>query len=175
MNFSFVADAVETSDDTATFSLTLKAGEQRIIPQIVSWLRQRGVAGIGPAGSAYRRSPVRHSVRGGHERDCDRSSDGISGRREEGSSACSTTRCPMALASTESAWIYGLQQNAENRSNLALVNTGEIDDSTSTFEITIYDGSGESQPRTKRVTLGPRPVEAGKWDSRGCPSRVRSE
>ncbi|MDE2757301.1 MAG: hypothetical protein OXI92_12220, partial [Acidobacteriota bacterium] len=53
-------------------------------------------------------------------------------------------------------WIYGLQQNAENRSNLALVNTGEIDDSSSTFEITIYDGSGESEPRTRSVTLGPR-------------------
>ena len=56
----------------------------------------------------------------------------------------------------ESAWIYGLQQNEENRSNLALVNTGEIDDSSSIFEITIYDGSGDRQPRTKSVTLGPR-------------------
>ena len=63
---------------------------------------------------------------------------------------------PYGSASVESAWIYGLQQNAENRSNLALVNTGEIDDSSSTFEITIYDGRGESRPRTKSVTLGPR-------------------
>ena len=44
---------------------------------------------------------------------------------------------PYGGASVESAWIYGLQQNAENRSNLALVNTGEIDDSPSTFEITV--------------------------------------
>ena len=63
---------------------------------------------------------------------------------------------PYGSASVESAWIYGLQQNEENRSNLALVNTGEIDDSSSTFEITIYDGSGDRQPRTKSVTLGPR-------------------
>ena len=63
---------------------------------------------------------------------------------------------PYGSASIENAWIYGLQQNAENRSNLALVNTGETDDSPITFEITIYDGSGESQPRTKSVTLGPR-------------------
>ena len=60
-----------------------------------------------------------------------------------------------------SAWIYGLQQNEENRSNLALVNTGEIDDSSSTFEITIHDGSGESQPRTKTVMLGPPPLDSG--------------
>ena len=36
------------------------------------------------------------------------------------------------------------------------MNTGEIDNSSSTFEITIYDGSGESEPRTRSVTLGPR-------------------
>ena len=34
---------------------------------------------------------------------------------------------PHGSASIEGAWIYGLQQNAENRSNLALVNRGEID------------------------------------------------
>ena len=59
-------------------------------------------------------------------------------------------------ASIDNAWVYGLQQNAENRSNLALVNTDETDDSPITFEITIYDGSGESHPITKSVTLGPR-------------------
>ena len=63
---------------------------------------------------------------------------------------------PYGAASLESAWIYGLQQNAENRSNLALVNTGEIDDSSITLEITIYDGSGESKPRTRSVTVEPR-------------------
>ena len=81
---------------------------------------------------------------------------------------------PYGLASIESAWIYGLQQNAENRSNLALVNTGEIDDSSSIFEITIYDGSGDRQPRTKSVTLGPPPMDSGKRDSRQVQSRVRS-
>ncbi len=49
-----------------------------------------------------------------------------------------------------------MQQNEENRSNLALVNTGEIDDSPSTFEIDIYDGSGDTQPRTGSVTVGAR-------------------
>ena len=32
VDFSFVAEAVETGDDTAAFSLTLEAGEQRILP-----------------------------------------------------------------------------------------------------------------------------------------------
>ena len=49
-----------------------------------------------------------------------------------------------------------MQQDEENRSNLALVNTGEIDDSPITLEITIYDGDGELEPSTKSVTLNPR-------------------
>jgi len=71
---------------------------------------------------------------------------------------------PYGSASVESAWIYGLQQNAENRSNLALVNTGEIDDSSSTFEITIYDGSGESTENEKR-DAGSAPLDSrtGFW------------
>ena len=63
---------------------------------------------------------------------------------------------PYGSASLERAWIYGLKQNEENRSNLALVNTGEIDASSSSFEITIYDGSGDSQASSRSVRLGPR-------------------
>ena len=50
-------------------------------------------------------------------------------------------------------------RSSSHSSNLALVNTGEIDNSTSTFEITVYDGSGEAQPRTITRTVGPR-----RWD-----------
>ena len=38
------------------------------------------------------------------------------------------------------AWVEGLQQNEENRSNLALVNTGEVNDSPSVFHLEIYNG-----------------------------------
>ena len=155
VDFSFVADAVETSDDTATFSLRLKAGEQRIIPRIVGWLRRQGVAGIGPAGPAFVGALFATPVEG--------DMGGIvigarTGSPDEGGGQFSLfyNAVPYGLATVESAWIFGLRQDAENRSNLALVNTGEIDDSPGTFEITIYDGSGESQPRTKRVSLGPR-------------------
>ena len=40
----------------------------------------------------------------------------------------------------DSAWVDALQQNEENRSNLALVNTGEVDGSPSVFQLDIYDG-----------------------------------
>ena len=155
VDFSFVAEAVDTADDTATFSLELKAGEQRVLPNIVEKLRRQEVDGIGRANQAFV-GALFASVSEG-----DMSGIVIGARtgspdKRGGQYNLFYNGVPYGSASVESAWIYGLQQNAENRSNLALVNTGEIDDSSSTFEITIYDGSGERQPRTRSVTLGPR-------------------
>ena len=155
VDFSFVADAIGTGDDTATFSLRLKAGEQSILPDIVAELRRKGVAGIGPAGRPFV-GALFAAVAGG-----DMSGIVIGARtgapdRRGGQYSLFYNAVPYGSASIESAWIYGLQQNEENRSNLALVNTGEIDNSSSRFEITIYDGSGATRPRTKSVVLGPR-------------------
>ena len=155
VDFSFVADAVDTRDDTAEFSLTLKAGEQTILPDIVEELQRREVDGIGRANRAYVgalfATPAEGDMSGIVIGARTGSPDGRGGQY-----SLFYNGVPYGSASVESAWIYGLQQNDENRSNLALVNTGEIDDTPSTFEITIYHGSGESQPRTKSVTLGPR-------------------
>ena len=155
VDFRFVAEAVETVDDIATFSLTLKAWEQSILPNLVSWLRQQGVAGIGPATQPFVRALFATVAEG------DMSGIVIGARtgspdKRGGQYSLFYNGVPYGSASIESAWIYGLQQNAENRSNLALVNTGEVDDSDSIFEIDIYDGGGDSEPKTKSVLLGPR-------------------
>ena len=155
VNFSFVADAVDSGDDTAEFSLSLKAREQRILPNLVDWMRQEEVEGIGRASRAFVGALFVTPAEG------DMSGIVIGARtgspdKRGGQYSLFYNGVPDGAASLESAWIYGLQQNAENRSNLALVNTGEIDDSSSTFEITIYDGSGESEPKTRSVTLEPR-------------------
>ena len=156
VKFSFVADAVASGDDTAEFSLELKAGQQTIVPDLVNWMRREGkVAGIGPAGRAFVGALFATPA------ESDMSGIVIGARtgspdQRGGQYSLFYSGVPYGSASIQSAWIYGLQQNAENRSNLALVNTGEIDDSSSTFEITIYDGSGESEPRTRSVTLNAR-------------------
>ena len=154
VDFSFVADAVEAGDDTAEFSLKLKAGEQRILPNLVGWMRQEKVAGIGPANRAFVGALFATPAGG------DMSGIVIGARTgapdtRGGQYSLFYNAVPYGRASMESAWIYGLQQNEENRSNLALVNTGEIDDSSITLEITIYNGTGESEPKTRSVTLEP--------------------
>ena len=157
VNFRFVADAIATANDTAAFSLTLEAGQQTILPNLVDHLRRQGVAGIGPANGAFVGALFATPAEG------DMSGIVIGARtgspdQRGGQYSLFYNGVPYGSASVESAWIYGLQQNEENRSNLALVNTGEIDDSSSSFEITIYDGAGDSEPRTRSET-----VRAGRW------------
>ena len=153
VNFRFVAYAI--ANGTAEFSLTLEAGEQTLLPNLVDHLRRQGVAGIGPAGPAFV-GPLFATPAGG-----DMSGIVIGARtgspdNRGGQYGLFYNGAPYGSASVDSAWIYGLQQNEENRSNLALVNTGEIDLSTSNFEITVYNGSGDDEPRTRLVSLGPR-------------------
>ena len=155
VRFSFVADAVETGDDTAEFSLTLRAGRQTILPNLVGWMRREAVVGIGPSGRAFVGALFAKPAEG------DMSGIVIGARtgtpdKRSGQYGLFYNGVPFGSASVESAWIYGLQQNAENRSNLAVVNTGEFDDSSTTLEITLYDGKGNSQPRTRSIVLGPR-------------------
>ena len=61
------------------------------------------------------------------------------------------TAVPRGQGFTGDAWVDGLQQNEENRSNLALINTGEVDDQDMVFEIDIYDG--ETATLSKTVTM----------------------
>ena len=155
VDFRFVAEAVETDDETASFSLKLKAGEQQILPQVVDWLRQQEVAGIGAADEPFVGAVFATVAEGDMSGIVMGARTGAPDKRG-GQYGLFYNGVPDGSASTMSAWIYGLQQNEENRSNLALVNTGEVDDSDSTIEIDIYDGDGDSQPRTKSITLGPR-------------------
>jgi hypothetical protein len=53
-------------------------------------------------------------------------------------------------------WVYGLQQNEENRTNLAIVNTGLVDSSDSAFNIELYDGATGNLEIFHRITLPAR-------------------
>ena len=78
VSFAFVSEGVDTSDRTARFSMSLEAGEQRITPD----LGQRDEA-AGCFRHRFGRQPGRGPVRPGrgrgHERDRDRSPDGLAG------------------------------------------------------------------------------------------------
>ncbi|MCM3878102.1 MAG: hypothetical protein NEA02_17020 [Thermoanaerobaculia bacterium] len=122
----------------AAFSIALLPGEQQLLPAFVQLLRERGVVTnlLGPsfAGALFA---------------LDDSGDlrGISiaaritTKTGGGRFGVFLPAYPSGSEATTSAWLYGLQQNAETRSNLALVNTGAADASPSTFRIDLFDGA----------------------------------
>ena len=62
----------------------------------------------------------------------------------------------LSLGSTGTTWIYGLQQNALNRSNLALVNAGEVDATPSSLAVDLFDGFSGAKVGSFAVTLNAR-------------------
>ena len=139
VTFRFRAEAVQTPDQTATVEWTFQPGQQVIVPEIVEMMRQMGTPGIGPSGQTFAGALIATVAEGdmsGIVIGARTSSQGGGGRYGVFYNAV-----PDGGAFVDSAWVDALQQNEENRSNLALVNTGEVDDSPSVFQLDIYDGA----------------------------------
>ena len=138
VTFRFRADAVQTPDKTATIEWTFHPGQQVIVPNVVEMMRQMGTPGIGPSGQTFAGALFATVASG------DMSGIVIGARTSapggEGQYGVFYNAVPYGGAFGESAWVEALQQNEENRSNLALVNTGEVDGSPSVFQLDIYDG-----------------------------------
>ena len=170
IGFEYTADAVQAADKTARFSLTLPPGRQFIDPNLVQGLRSASIPGIGPAGPVFVGALYASVVQG------DVSGISLAARTATpgggGKLGLFYSAIPAGGESTTSAWVYGLQQNAENRTNLAIVNTGLTDRSTDVFTIELYDGSTGAkvatvagyQPRGRRLDADwddSRPVCSG--------------
>ena len=157
LDFQFVAERIEADDKAAAFSMTLGAGRQEIIAEVVDELRRRGVAGLGSGSRALAGAVFATAVEG------DMSGIVIGARTgsEGGGGQYSVfyNAVPFGEAFSREAWVEGLQQNQENRSNLALVNTGEVDGSASVFHLEIYDG----ETGLLAETVVTKPIPARSW------------
>ena len=157
LDFRFVADAIKTTDKTAGFSMKLEAGEQRIIPEVVEELRRQEVAGLGSTRGFYAGAVFATAEEGNMSGIVIGARTGSEG--SGGSYSVFYNAAPFGSAFTEVAWVEGLQQNRENRSNLALVNTGEVDGSASVFHLEIYDG----ETGLLEQTVATKPIPARGW------------
>lgn len=132
---------------------TLPAGQQLILPDVVVWLRGKGLA-IPTTGNQGGTLLVKF--------------DGLSSSDSSFAGARTTTPSGTGRAglsysaarieecfSTE-AWIYGLRQDAVDRSNLALVNASATDDVT--LRVTLFEGTGITSQYLPDNTLAP-----GQW------------
>ena len=157
LDFQFVAEGIEATGNAAGFSMRLEAGRQEIVADVVDELRRRGVAGLGSGSRALAGAVFATAVEG------DMSGIVIGARTgsEGGGGQYSVfyNAVPFGEAFSREAWVEGLQQNQENRSNLALVNTGEVDDSESVFHLEIYDG----ETGLLAETVVTKPIPARRW------------
>ena len=157
LDFQFVSEGIETTGNAAGFSMRLEAGQQEIIPEVVDELRRQGVAGLGSTRGFYA-GPLFAVAESG-----DMSGIVIGARTGSegggGSYSVFYNAVPEGGAFTKEAWVDGLQQNEENRSNLALVNTGEVDGSPSVFHLEIYDG----ETGLLEETVVTKPIPARRW------------
>ncbi len=139
LNLSFVSDQVDRPDATVSASLLLAAGAQVILPNVFQYFRDRSAPGIGPAGSGYVGALFVTSSDGdlsGIVVGARTSAPGGGGRY-----GLFYPATPFGSASTESAWLYGLRQDGANRTNLALVNTGESGSGDDVFAVDVFDGA----------------------------------
>ena len=135
--------------------LTLAAGEQRTIPSAIDSLRQLGVS-IGSKGAAsYAGSLAVRFLAGGAP------SSGFAGARTAAAAAGGgeygvfNPGFGLSETATAEAWVFGLQQTSNTRSNLAVADVGEVG-SGLTFHLEVYDGdTGQLAGRSADTPLGP--------------------
>jgi hypothetical protein len=154
VRLSYVADAIQTADSTAAVSISLGAGEQKVIPAFVPYLRGQGVPGVGAPGPTFA-GALFLTVAGD-----DSGGVFLGGRTQTtgggGRYGLFYTALARGTAASSVAWLYGLQQNSENRANLALVNTGEADAGTIGLHVDLYDGATGAVAGAFDVSLAPR-------------------
>jgi hypothetical protein len=137
----------------AEITIELAPGEQRIIPSFVQYLRDQAVAGVGAAGPAYV-GPLRVL-------DPNANAQGVfAGARtltsgKAGRFGVFYAAQPVFKTAAD-LWFYGLRQDGENRSNLAIVNAGSDKDA---YVIDLYNGDTGQ----KVNTLEGLEVAAGEW------------
>jgi len=154
LDFEFVSEQIKGEDKRLGFSMELEGGEQQIVPELVEELRRGEMAKLGMSRGFYL-GPLFVTA---EEGDLSGIVVGARTGSEGGGGSYSVfyNAVPEGGAFTKEAWVEGLQQNEENRSNLALVNTGEVDGSPSVFHLEIYNG--ETGMLEETVATEPIPV-----------------
>jgi hypothetical protein len=123
---------------SSTFvDLHLAPGEQKVFPSFTAYLREQKTPEMGAAsgplsGPLFITGDLDGVIASARTWNADNAGVGRYGVFYGG--------VPYGQSATGSAWLFGLQQTSETRSNLALVNTGEMDGSRDSFRIEVYSG-----------------------------------
>jgi hypothetical protein len=137
---------------SASLLIKLEGGEQQILPDFVQVLRNRGAVTDAP-GPVFAGPLVALDTTGDLRGIAVGARTSIAGGG--GRFGLFSEAVPSGSDATERAWIYGLQQNADNRTNLAIVNTG-VAGGADTFRLDLFDGTtGRSVVPSSTLTVPP--------------------
>ena len=142
VNFTYTASL---GSGSGTGMDTLGPGEQKIVPDAISYLRSLGVP-IPSSGSQG--GTLRVSFSG-----LTSSSDGSVTVRTttavpEGRAGLAYAGIPVSMALTGPSYICGLRQNETDRSNVAIQNVGTAEDGNIRLQLTVFSGA-EGTPISK--------------------------
>jgi hypothetical protein len=136
---------------SASLLIKLEGGEQQILPNFVQILRDRGAVS-NAAGPVFAGPLVAVDTTGDLRGIAVGARTSIPG--DGGRFGLFSEAVPSGSEATERAWIYGLQQNADNRTNLAIVNTGSSSAAADTFRIDLFDGAtGQKVPPVDNLSV----------------------
>jgi len=147
-----------------TIRITLTAREQRIIPDAIGFLRAQGMA-LPPKGSGSFAGTLLVRISGPSV------GSTFAGARTAAQSPgggqfglFTPALYGGSEATGQSVFVYGLRADGQNRSNIAVFNTGGIVEEPITLELQAYDGDagGVAKGAPLTVTLAP-----GQWNQPG--------
>ncbi|MBK8594652.1 MAG: hypothetical protein IPP07_20740 [Holophagales bacterium] len=160
---------------SASVNITVPAHGQKLLPRFVDVLRQANPVGAVPAGAGYAAPLALTALEGG-------SLAGISVSARVGNPAPSGDgrfglyfgAVPFGRSATDTVRVSGLLQDATNRSNLALVNTGEAGGDPIELEVALSDGMTGQAVATERYEVAAhRIVQIGKVLSALAPGTMQ--
>ena len=135
LELSLAPDPVRDKQRTVGVSIRLEPGQQHILPRVLRQWREQGVEGLL---SPLQAPLYARAVEG------DMSGIGIGARTGAsgggGLYSLFYPAVPFGEGFRTGAWVFGLQQDGENRSNLAVVNTGEHVVFPNRVSLDLYDG-----------------------------------
>lgn len=151
-NLRFRYEAAALSGGHVDFDVALRPYEQQILPDIVNVLRGRRIV-RDPVGATFAGALFVSESTGdlrGISVAARTSAPGGGGRY-----GLFYGSVPAGSEATTEAWLFGLQQTAETRTNVALVNAGSI--GTNTFRIQLFDGdTGQAAGTVEGLTVPAR-------------------
>ena len=159
LTFEFVDSDIDGGK--LSFSMDIEAGSQQILGDFIDQIRQSGFEAQLPSDGSYA-GPLMLTVDG--EGDAEGNGDGIFlGARTMtpgggGQYGFFYLAVPAGTEFSTGAWLYGLQQDSEDRTNLGLLTTSSVDSQANSYAIDLYDGSTGLMVQTLT-----RDVPANQW------------